>query len=295
MTYRPMIQHQGPDCRCQIGSECLGWSSCTCYAMAMGIDKATAGQTVALGCAIRKFTDDTDAGTKLSQVAAVSKAHYGVEWTVRVGSKVIEPVSAAHELKRDRPILLQGNTGPLIGTTHQDTNGPVNHCVELNEGAGWDGDTPSQVLVFDPAADGRRDLANGPQWWSWNTVLRFAAALRPAGDDRPGVLGPGHWYAAFGPVTPPWAELHYGAKRTHPFPDRTRADQLVKGHLVNVHSSPTSGNASVVDHLADGELFEAWQVTTKGDSLAGSTRWYGNQNGTRWVHEHWLTHEGGAT
>jgi len=212
---------------------------------------------------------------------------------VRVGANTCTPRYGGHQLKAGRGIALQGSTGALLGTPFRSTNSPVNHCVWLNEGRGWDDDYPEEVLVYDPAADGRRPgIAYSPDWWPWATVLKFAAYLEPTGEGT-GRLGSGRWYAAIGAATEPHAHFKFNGVKTKPFPDRTRAN-VPKGRTVRVHSSPTKGEASTIDHLADGDLFTAYQRAT-GDAYQGSTLWYGNHDGTQWVHSHWLTHEGGAT
>ena len=102
---------------------------------------------------------------------------------------------------------------------------------------------PEKALVYDPAADGRRPgIIRGETWWPWEDVLSFAAALR-LGKKR--VLGPGRFYAGFieardveeeaahhepqvvnealrTAVQAPVVRLRKGAKKTTPFPDRTR-------------------------------------------------------------------------
>src|SRR6266576_2147551 len=93
---RPVFQHQGPATNCVIGGRRLGWSSCTAYAMAMGIDSATAGAHRPTGCKIRDLTDDTDDhGTNLRQVADVAEAHYGVRVSLRTGPNATTPGFAA--------------------------------------------------------------------------------------------------------------------------------------------------------------------------------------------------------
>jgi len=199
------------------------------------------------------------------------------------------------ELKKGRSIVLQGNCRAMLGTTFQSTNGPVNHAIFLNEGRDWDDNVPSEVLVYDPAADARRpNIDRGPTWWPYNLVLKFGAYLEPNGDGTPR-LGPGKWYCAIGPDTEPHILLRFGGVKTSPFPDRTRAAAKKPGGNVNIHSSPTTGKSSTVDEIADNDLFVAYQYTDKGDSFEGSTRWYGDQSGRLWIHSKRLSHEGGTT
>ena len=116
---RPVFQHQGPATNCVIGGRKLGWSSCTAYAMAMGIDSATGGAHRPTGCKIRDLTDDTDDhGTNLRQVAEVAEAHGDVERVaaheaaVAVGvgpeqsrGQALVDQRQAHEALEDAPVL----------------------------------------------------------------------------------------------------------------------------------------------------------------------------------------------
>jgi hypothetical protein len=163
--------------------------------------------------------------------------------------------------------------------------------------------------VFDPAADGRHapwgTAVKGPSWWPWETVLAFGAALR---DDAGHRIGTGKLYAGFVPrpasrATSRLASAHpdvillSGAIRTVPFPDRQRADPP-PGRRVNVRSDPRSLEPDdVVDRLSDGALFVAFQRHDTGAKPGGSTSriWYGNQDGTEWIHESGLRHIGGPS
>lgn len=299
--YRPDFQPQNPAIApCRIDGQDFGWRNCSPNSVAMLVDRSTIGQRQPSGCSIRRRTGDESGGTTLNQCVLAAKAMYPGDGrvqaiVVRVGANVIAPEAAAHELKRGRGMVVQGDAGALVGGSHQSTNGPVAHAVYVNEGRGWDGDIPDEVLVYDPAADGRRDMDQGPSWWRWTELLRFAAALIPDPINHPGRrLGPGKFYAAFGPDTEPHVILRYGGVKTKPFPDRTRA-VAPKGRTVNVHSRPDTSQETVVDTLADGELFEAYQVTRSGAPFRGSTVWYGDQDGRGWVHAARLSHKGGST
>lgn len=296
-TYRPAVQHQGPDTRCVIHGVALGWESCTCYSTAMMVDRSTLGKQRPTGCTVRSLIVPADlvGGTTLRQNAdAVHRL--GVHVDVFAGSGVARSAYTIAEVRKGRGAVLQGNTAALLRTRWRSTEGPVNHAVALNEITGGSDPHDWEGLVYDPAADGRKRSYHvdvSASWWPGELVLAFAAALRPWGDGDPRRLGPGWQYVSLFPDTEPHVILRPGAKRTAPFPDRTRAD-APKGKLVNVRSGPSIGN-NIVGHLKDGELFVAYQVTDKGESFRGSTRWYGDQKGTRWVHSKRLTHEGGST
>lgn len=86
--------------------------------------------------------------------------------------------------------------------------------------------------------------------------------------------------------------LRYGARKTSPYPDRTRTDEPD----VRIHRSPTTSDATVVGIIkAKSTLWIAYQVTTTGEDYKGSRHWYGNRAGDKWVHAARLVHEGGAT
>jgi hypothetical protein len=305
---RPKFQRQGPASNCKIDGLELGWVSCTAYAMAMGIDAATAGARRPSGAKVRKLTDDTEGGLKLRQVADVALETYGVRVAVRTGWNTIAPARAAQLLRSGRGFLLQGNTEALLGTKSQSTIGPCNHAVWVNEVKGGTDDRPDKALVYDPAADGRhrvgRDFANGPRWWPWERVLDFAADLRPDREDGPR-LGKGKLYAGFVPRRPDTPEapdagdsdvvLRPGASRTKPFPDRVRTN-VRKGHRINIRSRPDRLRpGDILDRVPDGALFIAFQRLKDGATPpgGGSSIWFGNRDGTEWIHRSGLRRIGG--
>lgn len=298
-TYRPLFQPQLPDSRCIIDGKHLGGESCTAYAMAMLIDRATLGQTRPSGCAVRRKTGDTSGGLTLPQVANAAR-EYGVEVAVRTGSNTISPGAALTQLRNGRPIVLQGGTKPLLGTNLRSTAGAINHAVFLNEGRDWrDDGYPDEVYVYDPAADGRDrtyHVDQGPTWWPLAYVLKFAAALQPWGEDDPRVLGPGRWYAGIGPDTEPHVILRYGGRKTSPFPDKMRAiNPPGAADRVSVRSRPDRNLAGdITRYLEPGDLFTAYQRTV-GVVKHGSNIWYGNQSGTEWVPGGGMKYEGGST
>jgi len=315
---RPVFQKQGPATNCVIEGEALGWRSCTAYAMAMGIDSATAGAKRPSGCKIRKLTGDTVKGLMLSQVAEVALRDYDVRVTVKTGADTISPASALRQIRIGRGFVLQGNTSGLPKKLQSGGPTPANHAVWVNEVRGGNDAAPKEALVYDPAADGRRDgIDQGPTWWAWSDLLSFAAALEL--DENGRKLGPGRLYAGFiqaRPIEEESAHLHaapadalsvaiqapdvilrFGASKTAPFPDRQRADPPA-GRRVNIRRRPDRIEpGDIVDRVRDGTLFIAYQKTTKGARpTAGASRvWYGNRRGTEWIHESGLRHIGGPS
>lgn len=188
------FQEQGPADNCVIHGKNLGWLSCTSYSAAMGIDWASWGEFNPSGCTCRRRTGDIDGGLTLAQLEPVIE-DYGITVDRRVSWRAADTRLLANKLANDWGAMTQGNTGVLINTPYQSTSGYVNHCVWVQgPGYGWRTVNglyrPDTVDVFDPAADGRLDFAQGPDRWPWNLLLRFAAALRPDGDNDPDTVGP---------------------------------------------------------------------------------------------------------
>lgn len=298
---RPRYQQQGPDDNCIINGILLGWESCTGYSAAMGIDKSTLGLKRPSGCSVRRFTGDTSGGLMLRQIADVATAHFGVYVATYTGENVMKPATGGDNLRAGHGLVLQGNAIAMVGTKHQSTGGRVNHAVWVNEGRGWNKINghwiPNEVLVYDPAADGRKagwgTADQGPSWWSWSLLLKFAAALRPWGDNDSRLLGPGKWYVGVFPDTEPHAHFHFGGHRPPApihWPDRTR----VVSNGTWTRSRPDLGLATRVHKLDQGALWEGWQYAT-GPEYQGSTLWLGNHLGTEWIHSKFLSHVGGAT
>jgi hypothetical protein len=313
---RPVFQKQGPETNCVIGGEKLGWVSCTAYSMAMGIDSATAGRKRPSGCKVRKLTGDKVKGLMLSQVAEVALEHYDVRVTVKTGPDTISPASALKQIRIGRGFVLQGNTAGLPKSLQSGGKKPANHAVWVNEVRGGDPKgAPEKALVYDPAADGRRPgIIKGEHWWAWQDVLSFAAALRLSKTRK---LGPGKFYAGFieapdveqevahaqprvnealrTAVQAPEVNLRKGAKKTTPFPDRTRINPPVAGKKVNIRRRPDRIDpGDIVDMVRDGTLFIAYQKI-EGATLEGQSTWYGNRRGNEWVHESGLRHIGGKS
>lgn len=290
MTDRPDVQLQNPLINhCIVNHIELGWLSCTAYGIAMLVDRSTLGQRQPSGCAIRRATGDTSGGTRLVQCTMAAQELYPHDERVsaivlRTGANVAKPEQVGRWLKQGRGVTAQGNTGPLVGTKFKSTNGPVNHCVYVNEGRDFDGDIPAEVLVFDPAADGRRDMDDSPSWWPWSLFLKFCAALEPNGEGS-GHLGPGRIYCAYGPDTEPHLTLRFGAKAIPP--KGYFARDLPGSRLVAVRDRPST-TGRVVQRLHPGDRFGAWQLKTWEDDSAahapgGVHRWFGNILGDHWV------------
>lgn len=288
MATRPVFQFQGPASNCVIDGVELGWESCTAFSMAMLIDVATDGAKRPKGCRVRKLVSPKDkaGGLNLRQVAEVALEEYGVRVSVRTGANTVSTAKAIQQLRKGRGMLLQGNNAGFAN------KGTKNHAIWVNEVRGGTADNPKEALLFDPQRQ-------GPIWVKWEKILDFAAELR-LNDSGTKKLGRGRMYAGFPPpraaaselsdmpepVEKPDVRLRFGARKTKPFPDRTRANPPA-GRRVNVRRRPDRVRpGDIVDTLVDGELFVARQRLENGAKLPGSTSrvWLGNRDGTEWVH-----------
>jgi hypothetical protein len=275
---RPLFLEEGPETACIIDRQLLGWKNCGSLGAAMGIDKSTLGRVRLSGCQVRRETGDTVGGTTIEQNSKVAEAH-GVHVEVHTGSNVSTPRYTAVQLQSGRGFSLAGNCSAL-GKKN------VNHNVWVNEAAGGTLGSPSRALVYDPWSD-------GPEWWAWSKVLAFAAALHPWGENDPRKLGPGKFYCGIYPDTEPHVHLKFGGVRTKPFPDH----QVIKSPgpgRVNVRSGPSKAYG-VITTLPTGQPWAAWQYKALGGLDLGTRGWYGDHNGTAWVHESGLAGEGGTT
>lgn len=293
--WRAKFQPQGPDSNCRIVIAdrvyYLGWESCTMYAGAMALDSTTGGAKRLSGCALRKASGDSAGGTTLRQMADAVKKLTGITVAVYTGSSVLTPQRVARHVRAGQKVVVQGNAQAMVGTKYQSTGGEVNHAVAVLDVRGGTLDEPKEGLVYDPAADGRvraYHVDQGPTWWPWSMVKKFCAYLRPNGDGT-ARLGPGKVYTAVFPDSEPHVRLRPGARRSSPFPDRTRADESV----VRIRSGPSS-TAKVLYTVGAGRLLVGYQYV-EGSPHEGSTRWLASDDGTEFVHTKNLRSVGGAT
>lgn len=282
---RPTFISQDPN----HGGSCIhngkqfGWLNCTPTATAMLIRQATLGKETPTGCDIRILTGDWSGGTMLSQCAEAARDEYGIKMTVRVGSNFITPKDLRDLLEAGHGAVIQGNAIAMVDTPQQSTAGRVNHAVYANEMSG------SRVLVYDPARSNRHasfgKVTAGPQWWDWDLMLEFMAELRPWGDDDPRKLGRGRAYAGYGPDMEPHVHLRFvGSHGTNPLPRTFVVQSPVPRERANVRQGP-SRRYDVIRTKPNGSEFVAWQRTDQGQKLAGSSTWWGNHTGTRWMHD----------
>jgi len=288
----PHWQPQGPDSRCVLQGHQLGWENCTPTSVAMAVERSTLSALRPSGCEVRDFTGDYIGGTTLPQCVKYAAAH-NIHVDTYVGPNVVSPFYVGTQIRAGRSGVLQGNTEALLSTSHRSTGGRVNHAVYVAAVRGGSGGEPDAALVYDPAADGRvagwGKAAQGPQWWPWLTVKKFAASLRPSSTDgglTGTVLGPGKCYVALFPDTEPHAHFRYGGSRTTPFPDRTRVDVTALWS----HRTPAYGTTNRISpRLERDGLFVAYQRVVKSGVL-----WLGSHDGTRWVPASKMRNVGGS-
>ncbi len=288
----PKWQPQGPASRCVYKGVALGWLNCTPTSFAMAIDRSTLHAVHPTGCDVRVSTGDTSGGTTMAQCAPYAK-QCGVATDVHAGSNVVSPTYVATQLRAGRSIVLQGNTKVLIGTKYRSTGSGVNHAIHIPAVRGGSLENPSEGLVYDPAADGHQagwgKVAQGPQWWPWSLIVRFAHELHPWGEGDSRTLrsmGVNGVYATLFPDTEPHAHFHYGAVRTSPFPDRTRVNR----DALWSHKTPSYGVANRISpRLHRDDLFVAYQKVNK-----AGIWWLGSHDGNRWVPQSKMRNVGGS-
>jgi hypothetical protein len=281
------FQHQGPDDNCVINGHLLGWVSCTAYAMAMLVHAATDGEQSPKGCALRRRTKgdngkvDDEGGLSLSQVERVAEQFYGVPINRRTGGGAIPITKAIARLENGQGFVLQGNNDGWGMAA-------VDHAIYVDRVRGGTTGAPKQALVL----DSQRKHA---VWVPWEKVVGFGSHLRTDGSG--GRPKPGTFWAGFGPAraTPEeqmtasvaadnGVKLRFGAKA---LAGRMRMRATVPhGHAVKVRRTPRDLAVRLRDTLDDGEVFVTWQRLEDGERPApGATRrWYGNKDGTSWVH-----------
>ncbi|HEY6057558.1 MAG TPA: hypothetical protein VIV06_05960 [Candidatus Limnocylindrales bacterium] len=268
----------------------LGSVNCGPSAAATLVEFATCGAKRTSGAAVRELTNDTVGGTTISVLAAALKAGFGVEIDVNTGP--FEGVTRA--LMAGRGVTLSGSSEVTRGTPFQASETfDGNHQWALTDSR-RDDRGQLELLVFDPLADGRRrGIATSPMWMPVELVREFAGKLdlrsqaekqarrprRPLGEGRAtyGVTEA----VTCGPVGQPAGDvpLHTGASLVN---GQAGRDRVVKVPVARIREEPTTASA-IVGRKRAGEAFRSFQVV-KGQRVAGSAVWFGDRNGTRWMH-----------
>lgn len=260
--------------------------NCTCAVGAMAVDRETLGAKTTTGARVRQMTHDTSGGTTQRQVVNAVNANFdtGLELALNISTN-----DALKRLDSGEGMMLAGRSSVTRGTRWQESETfGGNHQWWDNErrrnsqaAGGW------EHRIYGPLGDGRRagiaNFAPHGLWIPQAVVLDFAHRLNVSTDpDHSYVpLGYGKLYAAFTQDTEPHLELHWGG---HPIvPPKAMYIKVPTGQRANKRTRPNL-TGRVVDQMRNGERFNAYQKTIKGQNLGGSSVWYGNVDGTRWLH-----------
>lgn len=262
---------------------------------AMSAERATLGRLRLSGADIRERLNDHDGGTNLTQSKAVL-ARYGVRLDLDQPGPFWKLEAAIREGRGANTAMYYAPVRDTEFSGSETFGG--NHRIWVSEGRGWFQDGrgrwhAEEYHVFDPLADARRKgIADGPDWWPRNLLMRSCWRLNVASPGDNYLALPEGW-AYFGLVkdTEPHAQLRFGAERTTPFPDAC-VTVAPAGKKVNVRRAPNR-DQEPINERRRGQPWRAWQVTRDGERVDGSRVWYGNQDGTRWIHSANLAREGG--
>jgi hypothetical protein len=247
--------------------------NCNCAAAAMALERDSLGKQRTTGAYVRALTGDTSGGTNLAQIQSALQRRWGMYLDVEYR---LSFDSFTARIRNGQGAVLQGSCLATKGTMYQESESFAgNHSWFVN-----DIDDADEFLVYFPLGDARRDgITDSPRRVPKALVKRFAGLLDLDGNGNR--LGSGLVYAGFTRDTEPHVHLRASARRTRPFPDRTRANET----KVRVRREPGRGNP-VIGYLDEGDLFTAYQHT---DS------WLGNHDGTRWVPKYAMRRIGGST
>lgn len=258
--YRPRLVKQDDGSRWQ-------WENCTCASAATAIDRHTLGRIRTTGAKMRLCQNDRVGGTDLMDMKYAWSHCYGQYLDVHL--KISWRTFIAG-IKAGRGAIVLGWYSEIPRKYRGQDRAYFGHAVYINEVRPSDG----ALLLYDP-------LNEKPVWIPQIYIKRFAGAFRtPAGR-----LGYGYAQAAYTKDTVPkpstgtttTVTLRYsGVKITpHTYTAKVSAKQ---------RRSPYVRNDNIIKTVPAGTGFRAYQKTTKGTNVGGSTTWYGNSNGTVWMH-----------
>lgn len=227
---------------------------------------------------LRAKTGDTDGGTNLRQADWAAFSAYGVDFDVEYN---LAWATFRDRIERGMGAIVQGRYSVFKGTSYDAAPGFYgNHAIYINELRYSEKRNRWEYLMYDPIADGRRDLPQGPSWISEDLLQKFAAKL--VINNRGDTVGTGKVWCAFtvdteGVILRWKPSAVYGPKVFYS-----------KYEDAAVRRSPNR-DGTLVYSLDKGDPFTAYQVKKDGDSIEGSRTWYGNHEGTKWIHSKNLT------
>ncbi len=274
--------------------------NCDPTAAATLVDFVTCGERRTTGAAIRELTNDFEEGTSIGQVArAVAK---GFHIDLDVNSSTFPHV--VHALEAGRGVSLCGSSIATHGTEFQGSETFTgNHQWALTD-IRKRADGTTEILVYDPLADGRRKhIDRAPSWipidlvrsFAGNLDLRSKAEIKANKPRRP--LGIGRATYAVTEVnrcaadagagapalaamaTLPAVQLRQGAV---PVGGADGRELEVAVPVGRVRERPST-MADIVGRKQEGDAFLAFQKI-RGQRVAGSHVWFGDRLGSRWMH-----------
>lgn len=261
----------------QLDGSAFGGANCTLASLSMAIVRDLKGKNPP-GSApwyptprwLRAVSGDHSGGTTLTQADALSNKYYGVNIDVKKG---IEWSEFRKRIEAGKGAILQGRYKAFHGTAFDAC--PTftgNHAVYINELRWSQKRKRWEYLMYDPLADGRRNLPKGPMWIGESQLKTFAGTLILG---RTATVGIGKAWAGFTKDTE-GVILRYGASLYGPKTFTARFDGA------NVRRAPQLDGLKV-DTLKKGETFKAFQKKSDGPSVDGSRVWYGDSLGTKWI------------
>jgi len=244
------------------------WENCMAASGATALDRHTLGGIRTTGAKIRNCQDDKVGGIDLIDVKTAWNRCFSKYFDVRLKITWRTFVGA---IKAGRGAVVAGNYA-YIPYKYRGQKSPSNfgHAVYINEIRSSDG----AMLMYDP-------LAEKPVWIPQTYIRQFAGHFRTS----TGLIGLGYAQAGFTRITPtPLPDtstsslrLRYGGVKITPniFAARVSAKQ---------RRSPYIRSDNIIRVVSKGTKFKAYQKTKTGTNVGGSRIWYGNINGTVWMH-----------
>lgn len=244
-------------------------SGCTWTSLANGISATTAGRnhpTPDFVHAQVRRTEETSPSTPGWSLPdadlAAMRLGFVLNNQTHSGFAAVKAALAAHHY-----VLLQGDSDQFGNATCSGVF-DGDHCIGIWPRTKVEGGV-TYWLIDDPICPTSR-------WERVSVIERYAEKLDA--NVR---------FASFGLTVPqppppkPAVKLRFGAKA---LPKPTVKTIHVGGREANVRAKPTS-QSRLLNTRKSGGKWTAWQVTNKGERLDGSSVWFGNRTGTRWLHE----------
>jgi hypothetical protein len=261
MTYRPRLVRQGDGSRWQ-------WTNCTMASAAIAIDRHTLGRIRTTGAKMRSCQNDKIGGTDMMDCRLAWDRCFNQNLDVRLKITWKTFIGA---IKAGRGVIVVGNYS-YIPYQYRGQKHPYRfgHGMYINEVRASDG----ALLVYDP-------LGTRPVWIPQIHIKRYAGAFKTTR----GTLGYGYVQAGFTRITsatapkpvPSVVKLRFGGIKITPnlYEAKVAAKQ---------RRSPYIRTDNIIQTVAIGTDFRAYQKTIKGTNVGGSSTWYGNISGTVWMH-----------